>query len=161
MLSQGATQTCVRPRAHGADAVAGRAVDDRAVTNERSAEAGRHRRWVVVACAALVLAAVGDAGPEIAESRSLVAGYDGPGPLIYLGFAAVAAAARWWRYAPLPAVAMSAAFIFGGLANADFTGRLTHPSGVATAGGWLQMLGFAAAIVAGTLAVRRPSARAR
>lgn len=112
-------------------------------------------------CAALVLAAVGDAGPEIAESRSLVAGYDGPGPLIYLGFAAVAAAARWWRYAPLPAVAMSAAFIFGGLANADFTGRLTHPSGVATAGGWLQMLGFAAAIVAGTLAVRRRPARAR
>lgn len=131
------------------------------MTNERSAEAGRHLRWVVVTCAALVLATAGDAGPEIVESRSLVAGYDGPGPLIYLGFAAIAATARWWRYATLPAVAMSAAFVFGGLANADFTGRLTHPAGIASAAAWLQMLGFVAAIVAGMLAVRRAPARAR
>jgi hypothetical protein len=50
------------------------------MTNERTDETRRRRRWVVATCVALVLAAVGDAGPEIIESGSFVAGYDGPGP---------------------------------------------------------------------------------
>ena len=124
------------------------------MTNERTDETGRRWRWVVATCVALVLAAVGDAGPEIIESRSLVAGYDGPGPLIYLGFAAIVATVRWWRFAPLPAVAMSALFLFGGFANADFANRLVTPTGIAFVAAWLQMLSFAAAIVCGTASVR-------
>jgi hypothetical protein len=128
-----------------ADAGPDRAVDDRSVTD-------KHTRWVVATCAALVLAAVGDAGPEIIASRSLVAGYDGPGPLIYLGVAAIVAAVRW-RFTPLLAVAMSALFLVGGLASADFADRLDGPAGVASVAAWLQMLSFAAAIVCGTAAV--------
>lgn len=127
------------------------------MSHERADEAGRRRRWVVATCVALVLAAAGDAGPEIIGSGSLVAGYDGPGPLIYLAFAVVVATVRW-RFAPLLAVAMSAFFVFGGLADADFAGRLTSPPGVASVAAWLQMLGFAAAVVCGTAAVRLPRA---
>jgi len=127
------------------------------MSNERADETARRRRWVVATCIALVLAAVGDAGPEIVESGSLVAGYDGPGPLIYLAFALVVATVRW-RFAPLLAVAMSAFFVFGGLADADFAARLTSPPGVASVAAWLQMLGFAAAIGCGTAAVRVPRA---
>jgi hypothetical protein len=123
------------------------------MTNERTDETRRRRRWVVATCVALVLAAVGDAGPEIIESGSFVAGYDGPGPLIYLAFAAIVLTVRW-RFAPLLAVAMSTFFIFGGLADADFAGRLATPTGIAFVAAWLQMLGFAAAIVCGTAAVR-------
>jgi hypothetical protein len=129
------------------------------MTNERTDETGRRSRWVVATCVALVLAAIGDAGPEIIESRSLVAGYDGPGPLIYLGFAAIVATARWWRFAPLPAVVMSAFFLVGGFADADFRSRLATPPGVEFVAAWLQMLSFAAAIVCGTAAVRRRGAR--
>ena len=128
------------------------------MTNQRTEEAGRRRKWVVATCVALVLAAVGDAGPEIIESGSLVAGYDGPGPLIYLGFAAVVAAVRW-RFAPLLAVAMSAFFLFGGFSDKEFTDRLVTPTGVAFVAAWLQMLSFAAVIVCGTAAVRRRRAR--
>ncbi|WP_018353298.1 hypothetical protein [Longispora albida] len=124
------------------------------MTKERTDETGRRRRWVVATCIALVLAAVGDAGPEIIESHSLVAGYDGPGPLIYLGFIAVVATVRWWRFAPLLAVAMSAFFLFGGFADADFASRLVTPTGVEFVAAWLQMLSFAAAIVCGTASVR-------
>ena len=127
------------------------------MTNQRTDEAGRRRKWVVATCVALALAAVGDAGPEIIESRSLVAGYDGPGPLIYLGFAAVVAAVRW-RFTPLLAVAMSAFFLLGGLSDADFANRLVTPTGVAFVAAWLQMLSFAAVIVCGTVAVRRRGA---
>jgi len=129
------------------------------MTSERTEETGRRRTWTVATCVALVLAAVGDAGPEIVESRSLVAGYDGPGPLIYLGFAAIVATSRWWRFAPLPAVVMSAVFLFGGFANADFARRLVTPNGVEFVAAWLQMLSFAAAIVCGTAAVRWRRAR--
>ncbi|MEU7872485.1 hypothetical protein [Dactylosporangium sp. NPDC049140] len=108
-------------------------------------------------CVALVLAAVGDAGPEIVASRSLFAGYDGPGPLIYLGVAVVVAAVRW-RFAPLLAVAMSALFLAGGFASAEFAGRLTGPPSVGFLAGWLQVLGFAAAILFGTAAVVRRNA---
>jgi hypothetical protein len=128
------------------------------MTNERTDDAGRRRAWVVATCGALVLAAIGDAGPEIIESRSLVSGYDGPGPLIYLGVAALVAIVRW-RPAPLLAVAMSAAFLFGGVADSAFVGRLTTPTGVGFVAGWLQMLSFAAAIVCGTAAVLRRRAR--
>lgn len=124
------------------------------MTNERTDETRRHRRWVVATCIALVLAAMGDAGPEIIASGSLVAGYDGPGPLIYLAFAVVVATVRW-RLAPLLVVAMSAFFLFGGFADADFAGRLTSPTGVPSVAAWLQVLGFVAAIVCGTAAVRR------
>jgi hypothetical protein len=127
------------------------------MANERTDDSGQQRRWVVATCVALVLAAVGDAGPEIVESGSPIAGYDGPGPVVYLGFAAIVAAVRW-RFAPLLAVAMSAFFLFGGLANADFAGRLITPTGVAFVAAWLQMLAFAAAIVCGIAAVRRPRA---
>jgi hypothetical protein len=133
-------------------------MDHRAMTNERPDETGRRRRWVVATCVALVLAAVGDAGPEIIESRSLVAGYDGPGPLIYLGFAAMVATVRW-RFAPLLAVAMSAFFLFGGFADADFASRLATPTGVAFVAAWLQMLSFAAVIVCGSASVRWRRAR--
>jgi hypothetical protein len=109
---------------------------------------------VLATCIALVLAAIGDAGPEIIESRSLVAGYDGPGPLIYLGVAAVVATVRW-RFAPLLAVAMSVFFLFGGFADADFVDRLTTPTGVQSVAAWLQMASFAAAVVCGTAAVLR------
>jgi hypothetical protein len=127
------------------------------MTNRRTDKADRRGRWVVAICVALVLAAVGDAGPEIVESRSLVSGYDGPGPLIYLGVAAVVAAVRW-RFAPLLAVAVSALFLVGGFSNADFVDRLVTPSGVTFVAGWLQMLSFAAVIVCGTAAVRRRGA---
>jgi hypothetical protein len=129
------------------------------MTSERTDESGRRRRWVVATCVALVLAAVGDAGPEVIESRSLVAGYDGPGPLIYLGFAAMVATVRWWRFAPLLAVAMSAFFLFGGFADADFASRLVTPAGFAFVAAWLQMLSFAAVIVCGTASVRWRRAR--
>jgi hypothetical protein len=127
------------------------------MTTERTDEADRRRRWVAATCAALVLAAVGDAGPEIIGSRSLVAGYDGPGPLICLGVALIVAVARW-RFAPLLAVAMAVLFLVGGFADADFVGRLTGQPGVGFVAGWLQMLGFAAAVVCGTAAVRRREA---
>ncbi|WP_211339536.1 hypothetical protein [Nocardia mexicana] len=100
-----------------------------------------------------MLAAIGDAGPEIIESRSLVAGYDGPGPAIYLAFAALVAVLRW-RYAPILAVVMSLFFLVGGFSDTDFTDRLVTPGGtVAFVAAWLQMLSFAAAIVFGFAAV--------
>ncbi|WP_170181588.1 hypothetical protein [Haloactinospora alba] len=37
------------------------------------------RAYVRAALLGLVLAAVGDAGPEVIRSHSLVVGYDGPG----------------------------------------------------------------------------------
>ncbi|GLW33588.1 hypothetical protein [Actinoplanes regularis] len=122
--------------------------------NERTADTGHHNGWVIATCTALVLAAVGDAGPEIVASRSLTAGYDGPGPLIYLGVAVLVAALRW-RFVPLAAVVMSAFFLFGGFADADFVDRLTAGSGAGFVAAWLQMLSFAAAIVCGTAAIRR------
>jgi hypothetical protein len=130
------------------------------MTNQQTDEAGRRRKWVVATCVALVLAAVGDAGPEIIESRSLVSGYDGPGPLIYLGIAAVVAVVRW-RFAPLLAVAMSAFMLLGGFSDADFANRLVTPTGVEFVAAWLQMLSFAAAIVFGMAAVRWRGARSR
>jgi hypothetical protein len=113
----------------------------------------------VAACVALVVAAIGDAGPEIVESRSLVAGYDGPGPLIYLGVAVVVAAVRW-RFMPLLAVVTGVVFIAGGLADSSFVSRLGTPvEPVAFSGGWLQMAGFAAAVAFGVAAVGRNRAR--
>jgi hypothetical protein len=50
---------------------------------------------------------------------------------------------------------MFAVFLFGGFAAPDFTDRLATPAGAAFVGGLLQILGFAAAIVCGTAAVRR------
>ncbi|WP_040729670.1 hypothetical protein [Nocardia tenerifensis] len=115
--------------------------------------AGRRRLFTLATCAALVLAAIGDAGPEIIESRSLLAGYDGPGPLIYLAFAAVVAVIRW-RYIPLAAVVMSLFFLAGGFADADFSGRLVTPSQtVEFLAAWLQTLSFVAATFFGIAAV--------
>lgn len=124
------------------------------MTNQHVDAADRHRPWVIATCGALVLAAVGDAGPEIIESGSIFAGYDGPGPLIYLGFAAVVSSVRW-RFAPLSAVAMAAFFLFGGFADDDFVARLVTWAGAVSVAAWLQMLSFAAVIVCGTAAVRR------
>ena len=116
--------------------------------------ANRHRRCIAATCVALILAAIGDAGPEIVASGSVVAGYDGPGPLIYLAFAAAVATLRW-RYAPLLAVAMSGFFLVGGFADEEFTSRLVAPAGtVDFLAAWLQMLSFAAAIGFGIAAVR-------
>ena len=100
-----------------------------------------------------------DAGPEIVRARSLVGGYDGPGPLIDLVLAAVVLTARW-RFVPLVAAAVSALYLAGGFANADFVDRLTSPGGAAFVGGWLQMLGFAAAVACGIRATTRPRGRA-
>ncbi|WP_280441448.1 hypothetical protein [Nocardia brasiliensis] len=116
---------------------------------------GRHRGFRVATCIALVLAAIGDAGPEIVESRTLVAGYDGPGPLIYLFFAVLVAVVRW-RYAPLAAVVMAIFFLIGGFADADFARRLVTPAApVEFLAAWLQMLSFLAIVVFGIAAVRR------
>ena len=114
---------------------------------------GRHRQFIIATCIALVFAAIGDAGPEIIASRSLLADYDGPGPVIYLAFAAIVAFVRW-RYAPLLAVVMSVFFLLGGFADADFTKRLVSPAGtVQFLAAWLQILSFAATIVLGVTAV--------
>ncbi|MEU4474675.1 hypothetical protein [Micromonospora sp. NPDC023888] len=120
------------------------------------------RRWAVATCGALVVAAIGDAGPEIVESRSLVAGYDGPGPLIYLGVAAMVAAVRW-RFMPLLAVVTGVLFLFGGFSDAAFVGRLGTPTEpVQFWAGWLQLAGFTAAAAFGVAAVwRRRSVPAR
>lgn len=129
------------------------------MTNRRRNEAEHHRKWVLATCAGLILAAVGDAGPEIIESRSLMAGYDGPGPLVYLAFAVVIVTVRW-HLAPLLAVAMAAFFLLGGFSDADFADRLVSPAeGADFVGAWLQMLSFAAVIVCGTAAVRRRAVR--
>lgn len=91
--------------------------------------------FLIATCVALVLAAVGDQAT----------GYDGPGPFIYPAFAVVVALLRW-RFAPLLAAAMSAFFLFGGLATPEFAQKLIHPNQVLEfAAGWLQMLGFLAA----------------
>ena len=84
--------------------------------------------WVVATCVALVVAAAGDAGPEIVASHSLTAGYDGPGPLICLGVAVLVVAARWRWIVPLIAVVMSALFLVGGSADAEFPGS-AHRAG--------------------------------
>jgi hypothetical protein len=113
------------------------------------------RRWAVAACVALVVAAIGDAGPEVIESRSLVAGYAGPGPLIYLGVATAVAAVRW-RFMPLLAVVTGVLFLVGGFSDASFVSRLGTPTEpVPFYAGWLQMAGFAAAVAFGVAAVRR------
>ncbi|WP_194818626.1 hypothetical protein [Nocardia sp. XZ_19_385] len=116
--------------------------------------AQRQRPWRTATCVALVLAAIGDAGPEIVESRSILAGYDGPGPLIYLAFAVLVATVRW-RYVPLFAVAMAALFLVGGFADADFPNRLVTPAKtVEFLAAWLQTISFAATIFCGIAAVR-------
>ncbi|MFG1840038.1 hypothetical protein ACGFH8_16505 [Micromonospora sp. NPDC049175] len=122
------------------------------MTDQSMAKTDR-RRWAVAACAALVVAAIGDAGPEIVESRSLIAGYDGPGPLIYLGVAALVAAVRW-RFLPLLAVVTGALFLLGGFSDASFVDRLGTPAEpVQFCAGWLQVAGFAAAVAFGVAAV--------
>ena len=112
------------------------------------------RRWTAAAGLALVAAAIGDAGPEIIESRSLVAGYDGPGPLIYLGVAAAVATVRR-RFMPLLAVVTGVVFLAGGFANSSFVSRLGTPAEpVPFFAGWLQMAGFAGAVAFGLAAAR-------
>jgi hypothetical protein len=124
------------------------------VTNQPLDRTGP-RRFAVVACVALVVAAIGDAGPEIVHSHSLFAGYDGPGPLIYLAVAATVAVVRW-RFMPLLAVATGALFLVGGLSDAAFRSRLNTPlEPVPFYAGWLQMAGFGAAVAFGIAALRR------
>ncbi len=87
------------------------------------------------------------------KSGSLIAGYDGPGPLIYLALAAFVVGAPW-RFAPLAAGAVSALFVFGGLSDPGFRDRLVTPGEAIDFGaGWLQMLAFVAAIVFGLAAM--------
>ena len=101
---------------------------------------GPHRALLISTCGALVLAAVADEAT----------GYDGPGPFIYPAFAVIVALAPW-RYAPLLATAMSALFLYGGLASPQFIDKLVNPAAVLDfTAGWIQMLSFAAA---GVLAV--------
>lgn len=110
-------------------------------------------------CVALALAAVGDAGPEIVESGSLIADYDGVGPLIYLAFAVFVGLAPW-RYAPLAGIALSAMFIFGGISDRVFRDRFVTPAEtIDFAGGWLQMVAFAGAIVFGLASLWSTPAR--
>ena len=106
--------------------------------------------FLVATCVALIVAAAGDEAT----------GYDGPGPFIYPAFAVVVALLPW-RFTPLLAAAMSAFFLFGGLATPEFAQKLVHPSQVLEfAAGWLQMLGFLAAAgfaVAAVVTSRRRS----
>ncbi|MCM2423901.1 hypothetical protein [Streptomyces sp. RKAG293] len=98
---------------------------------------GHHRMFLIATCMALVLAAIGDEAP----------GYDGPGPFIDLAFAVMVALVRW-RFTPLLILAMSAFFVFGGLATPEFASRLIEPDrALDFTAGWLQMLGFVAAAV--------------
>lgn len=104
---------------------------------------GRHRTFLIVTCAALVLAAIGDEAT----------GYDGPGPFVYLAFALLVALVPW-RFTPLFVVLMSAFFVTGGLASPAFTRQLTEPGRVlGFVSGWLQMLGFAVAAATAVAAV--------
>lgn len=104
---------------------------------------GRYRMFLIATCVALVLAAIGDQAT----------GYDGPGPFIDLAFAVLVALVRW-RFTPLLVVAMSALFLYGGLATPAFTARLVQPGdAVDFAAGWLQMLSFGAAAAFAVTAV--------
>jgi hypothetical protein len=110
---------------------------------------GGHRVLLVATCLALALAAIGDEAP----------GYDGPGPFIDLAVAAVVAV-LWWRFVPLLAVLSGLLFGYGGLAAPDFAARLVEPGRLLDfAAGWLQMLGFAAAVVFGVAAIATGRAR--
>lgn len=116
--------------------------------------ASNNRAFIFATCVSLVLAAIGDAGPEIVESGSLFAGYDGPGPLIYLGFAALVALVRG-RYVPLAAAALSLAFLFGGFTDSNFARRLVAPAEiVAFCAAWLQVLAFIGTLIFAIAAVR-------
>jgi hypothetical protein len=107
---------------------------------------GTHRVLLVATCLSLVLAAIGDEAT----------GYDGPGPLIDLAVAAVVAV-LWWRFVPLLAVVTGLLFVYGGLATPDFMARLVDPGHLPDfAAGWLQMLGFAAAVVFAVAAITAP-----
>jgi hypothetical protein len=98
---------------------------------------------LIATCVALVLAAIGDEAP----------GYDGPGPFIDLAFA-VTVALVWWRFTPLLAAAMSAFFLYGGLATPAFAHRLIHPDRpLDFTAGWIQMLSFVAAAIFAVAAV--------
>jgi hypothetical protein len=105
---------------------------------------GRHRIFLIATCIALVLAAISDEAP----------GYDGPGPFIDVALA-VMVAMVWWRFTPLLIAAVSAFFLFGGLATPAFAPRLIQPDrALEFTAGWLQMLSFVtAAIFAVTSAV--------
>jgi hypothetical protein len=104
---------------------------------------GRHRMLLIATCAALVLAAIGDEAT----------GYDGPGPFIYPAVAVAVALVRW-RFTPLLAAAMSALFLYGGLASPAFAHHLIHPDqALDFTAGWLQMLGFLAAAICSVASV--------
>lgn len=108
---------------------------------------GPRRTLLIATCAALVLAAVADEAT----------GYDGPGPFIYPAFALIVALVRG-RYTPLLAAVMSAFFLFGGFASAQFVSTLTHPDAVFDfTAGWVQMLSFAATAVFSVASVVRVS----
>lgn len=106
---------------------------------------GRNRTLLIATCAALVVAAIGDAAT----------GYDGPGPFVYPAFAVAVALVRW-RFTPLFATAMSVFFILGGLNSPAFVDRLTTPGhGLVMTAGWVQMISFVAAAVFATASVVR------
>lgn len=106
---------------------------------------------LVATCLALVLAAIGDEAP----------GYDGPGPFIDLAVAALVAV-LWWRFVPLLAVGTGLVFGFGGLVAPGFAARLVEPGRpLDFAAGWLQMLGFAAAVVLAMAAIAAGRPRTR
>jgi hypothetical protein len=97
----------------------------------------------VATCAALLVAAIGDE----------VTGYDGPGPFIYPAFALLVALVPG-RFTPLAATAMSAFFVFGGLASPAFVHQLFDADRLGgLVAGWVQMVGFAVAAVCAVAAV--------
>ena len=107
--------------------------------------------------AALLAAALADAGPEIIASGSLAADYDGPGPLICSAAAALVLLSST-RAVPAAAAMMSLAFVIGGLADPGFRPRLGDPGDlVGFAAGWSQVLAFVVAAVLGAVvALHRP-----
>jgi hypothetical protein len=109
----------------------------------------RRRPAVLVTVVGLAAAALGDG----------LQAYDGPGPIISAILAAAVAAVRW-RVVPALAAIISAVFIVGALVSPESIARLTNPSDALGFGlGVLQLLGFAVAAVAGTVAAAAPHVR--
>jgi hypothetical protein len=105
------------------------------------------RNAVIVLLVGLLLDAVADAAPEGLH-------WDGPGPAIFAGLAALVAFVRG-RSAIALSVFASAALVVGALTNSEPLQRLSTPSEpIGFVFMVLQLLGLLTAVVAGAMALR-------